>query len=47
MDKLRINFISQGGAQLASHKMRVQKPAELLNVGCGGAIEAVTVLSKL
>lgn len=33
MTKLKVCFVSQGGSHLASHRMRVLKPAELLNVG--------------
>jgi hypothetical protein len=29
--RLKVNFVSQGSAQLASHRMRVMKTAELLN----------------
>lgn len=33
METLRVCFVGQGSAYLASHRMRVTKPAELLNVG--------------
>ncbi len=42
MDKLKINFVAHGGAYLASHRMRVSRPAELLNVGVTGVITTVT-----
>lgn len=32
MDKIKINFVSQGNFHLASHRMRVALPTELLNV---------------
>lgn len=41
MDKTQINFVSQGNSYLASHRMRITKPAELLNVCCSSEIEAV------
>ncbi len=40
MDKLNVCFVSQAGAYLASHRMRVMKPVELLNL-CVDNIEAV------
>lgn len=42
MDKLNVCFVGAGNASLASHRLRILKPAELLNVGCGGKIEAIT-----
>ncbi len=41
MDKIKINFVSQGNAYLASHRLRVQRPTELINVGIEG-MEATT-----
>lgn len=33
MGNIRVNFTAQGNSYLASHRMRVQKPTQLLNVG--------------
>lgn len=38
MDKMKVNFVSKAGVKLASHRMRIMKPAELLNV-CVEGIE--------
>lgn len=35
-----INFVSQGNSYLASHRMRVQKPTELINVGIEDGLTA-------
>ncbi len=45
MDKIKINFTTQGGVHLASHRMRMTKPAELLNLGTNGKVE-VTIKEK-
>lgn len=42
MDNLRVNFVSQGNAQFASHRMRVLRPVELMNVGIDGIDATIT-----
>lgn len=39
---IKVNFVSQGGPSLASHRFRVVKPCELLNRFTGGFIDATT-----
>lgn len=43
MDKLVVCFVSQGSSTLASHRMRVLKPAELFNVGVDNIEARVSV----
>lgn len=46
MDKLKVNFVSQGNSYLASHRMRIQTPVELLNVGINDHKIEATITSE-